>query len=64
MLERIHGLVVFMCDECDDELETETSDFTEARQMLDREGWRTSKVGDEWVHHCPDCRLKKRGLFS
>ncbi len=62
MLDRIHGQIVFICDGCDDVLETETTDFNEAREMLRADDWRTSKDGDDWVHRCPSCGPEKRGL--
>lgn len=54
-LERERGLIVFTCDECGEVEETETRDFEEAREHIRAEGWRTSKVGDEWVHKCRGC---------
>jgi hypothetical protein len=55
-LERQHGKIVFVCDRCSDELDTETDDFDEARQTLVHDGWVTRKEGSEWHHYCPDCR--------
>jgi hypothetical protein len=56
MLDRQKGDVVFECDICGNVLETETSDFESARNLLRREGWRTLKVGDVWMHKCPSCQ--------
>jgi uncharacterized protein (DUF983 family) len=55
MLDRQHGDVVFECDACGTTLETETSDFGSARNLLRREGWRARKLGDGWMHFCPKC---------
>lgn len=57
MLDRVHGLIVFECDgnKCHEVLETDTHDFNEARELLDEEGWRTTKQNNEWCHICPTC---------
>lgn len=64
MLDRIKGEIVFICDGCDDALEADTGDFSDARDFLSDAGWRTSKVDDQWVHHCPSCKPKRVGLFG
>lgn len=48
--------IVFECDDCGTELDTQTRDFDEARTALREADWRTSKDGDKWVHHCPECK--------
>jgi hypothetical protein len=55
MIDRQHGDVVFECDECGATLETEQADFQSAWNMAKREGWRTRKIGEDWVHKCPEC---------
>ena len=55
MLDRQGGNIWFECDTCPETLDTGTSDFDSARNLLRREGWRTSKVGTEWVHACSNC---------
>lgn len=60
MLERIHGDINFECDTCPEVLDTETSDFDSARDLLRREGWTISKVGTEWIHACPNCSATRR----
>lgn len=57
MLDRIHGLIVFECDgkSCHEALETETSDFPTARNMLDEQDWECRFVNGQWHHVCPTC---------
>lgn len=57
MMTRIHGKIVFECDECGDDLETEKKDFDEALEVLRGEDWIARKVDDEWVHYCPSCAV-------
>lgn len=56
MVHRIHGNVVFECDACGEELDTETPDFASALVMMRAEDWRARKFGQDWVHSCPDCQ--------
>jgi hypothetical protein len=55
MLDRQHGNIVFECDGCGDILDTETSNFNAARNMLKRDGWRAIKIGTDWQHYCTGC---------
>jgi hypothetical protein len=59
MLDRQHGKIVFECDSCNEVLETETSDFVEALMILKREEWDARKIGDLWIHICPECKRKR-----
>jgi hypothetical protein len=56
MMTREYGDIVFECDGCGDCLETGTDDWEEALSRFREEDWRAFKVGEEWEHHCPDCR--------
>lgn len=49
------GLILVECDSCPEVLETETRDFTEARAVMKREGWKVGKIANEWLHGCPRC---------
>jgi len=55
-----HGNIVFQCDGegCRETLETETSNFESARNVLRRAHWKPSKdrASDEWRHQCADCQ--------
>lgn len=55
-IERQYGKVIFICDECSDEFDTDTKNFDEALQILkDEDEWLITKEGEEWIHICPDC---------
>ena len=60
MLEKQYGNIIFECDgwHCDENLETNTSDFGAAKNMLDRSRWRARKDDEagEWRHYCPSCQ--------
>jgi hypothetical protein len=56
VLDRVKGNIVFICDDCDDHLDTGEDDFAEARAELKAAGWATTKENDEWVHRCPECK--------
>jgi hypothetical protein len=55
MIDRQHGKLIFECDSCDETLTCDTDNFNEAWNEAKREGWRSRKIGDEWVHGCPSC---------
>jgi hypothetical protein len=57
MLTRIHGLIVFICDDCNDHLETETDDWDDAITQFRTERWHSSKDDETgtWSHQCADC---------
>ena len=55
-----HGNIVFQCDgkDCRETLETETSNFDSARNVLRRNHWNVKKdrASDEWRNLCPNCQ--------
>ena len=51
-IERIKGCIAFVCDNCDDGLETGTSDFHAACAVAREEGWHVRKIDGEWNHFC------------
>lgn len=56
MIKRtIDGMIAFICDECGEELETDTSNFQHAMQTLRASKWRNVKNENGWEHYCPDC---------
>lgn len=57
MIDRQHGEITYECDACDETLATGGSEFNDALAMFRRDGWRAEKVGDEWTHLCPKCRV-------
>lgn len=56
MLDRQGGEIIFECEGCSDTLETGERDFSEAKAVLDTEGWRARKLGSDWLHYCPGCK--------
>jgi len=57
MLDKQRGKFIFECDVCGDTLDTETSNFNEARQTLENEEWKARKIGSDWVHSCSKCGM-------
>jgi hypothetical protein len=60
MIDRQGGFVVFECDGCDDVLNTQESEFNVAFQEFRAERWIAKKVGEDWLHLCPDCARDER----
>lgn len=58
MIDRQHGKIAFECDGCDETIETGETEWADAIARFRREGWRSEKIGDEWVHLCPTCKGK------
>jgi hypothetical protein len=56
MMDKQKGKYVFECDTCGAVFETGTSDFDLAQLKRQEEGWKAYRIGDEWEHHCVDCR--------
>lgn len=50
-----HGELVFVCDTCDETLETHEPEWNEAWADAKRQGWRAVKRGNGWEHNCPGC---------
>ena len=47
-----NGPIIFTCDVCDETFETGEEDFKSAHAMAKAKGWRTKKIGDEWINYC------------
>lgn len=56
-IDREDHRIVFLCDgkKCNEFLQPDTDEFSEAKQELDEAGWATRKINNEWVHICPEC---------
>lgn len=55
--DRQHGKVIFICNGCDDHIETDERDFDAALAYIKRKSWLVKKGRDSaWLHYCPDCR--------
>ncbi len=54
--------MVAQCDVCFDVVDFEDLDgsesdhWSEAKERIDADGWKTKKVGDKWQNVCVDCR--------
>lgn len=47
---------VVTCDECPEHIETECTEFNDAREIAKKAGWRTFKgPDDKWANSCPAC---------
>ena len=57
MIDRQGGDIIFECDSCAEVLESGTSNFDSAWNAAKRIGWRVKKIGNEWVHTCPECEV-------
>jgi hypothetical protein len=57
-ITRDHRVIIVECDQCHETLETETADFDEARNVMEREQWRVKKVFSKWFNFCSHgCQL-------
>lgn len=57
MIDRQHGKLVFECDCCAETFEGESSELAEVWSAAKRDGWKSKKIGEEWVHACGKCKL-------
>ena len=55
MIDRQFGHVIIECDSCNETFTIESDDFMETWNAAKREGWRSRKIGDEFVHGCKRC---------
>jgi hypothetical protein len=58
MIERDGGYIIFECDSCSEELETNADEWKDAMAYFRSMGWRSVNIDDEWMHLCPLCRNK------
>jgi hypothetical protein len=56
MLDRQHGNVIFECDDCGEVLDTKTSNFEAAHNLMKRQGWAAQLVNEQWQHFCSQCK--------
>jgi hypothetical protein len=54
-VDRQKGNIIFECDACNETLETNTSNWDAAMNMLRHGGWKARKEDEEWVHYCDKC---------
>ena len=61
--DRVKGKIVFTCDECEDHLDTDETDFHDARVRLKEERWQYLKDEDgKWKHLCTSCANSLPGV--
>jgi len=54
MIDRQHGKIIIECDSCEDVFEGAVGDeWSVVWPAAQRDGWRSRKIGNEWVHGCP-----------
>lgn len=58
MVDKQYGSYYAICDACGTALEAEYDEFQDAVDGMKANGWRTSKIGGEWVNYCPECAGK------
>lgn len=53
-----YGKVVYICSECEDDLETDERSMKDAASYAKDRGWLIFKDDDdnEWVHLCKECK--------
>ena len=53
---------LFVCDECDTELDTGETDFYDAKETAKRDGLLIREIEDQWHHFCSyQCYRKYTG---
>lgn len=57
MIDRQHGHLVIECDCCDETYEGASADWEDVWPAAKENGWKARKIGGEWVHACPECRI-------
>lgn len=55
MIDRQGGVVVFECDGCDEVLSTDEAEFEAAMVAYRAGGWRSKKIGSDWLNLCLEC---------
>lgn len=56
MIDRQGGRILIECDSCDEVFTgDEGAKWSEVWGAATREGWRSRKIGEEWVHGCQRC---------
>jgi rubredoxin len=56
MIDRQGGRILIECDSCDQVFEGEHgAEFQAVWTAAKDDGWKSRKIGDEWLHGCPKC---------
>lgn len=52
--------IIFECDGCADTLETDTSNWDDALEVLRKDKWKAERKSSGWNHYCLRCADKRR----
>lgn len=55
MIDRQRGKILIDCDSCSEVFEGASDEWNDVWPEAKREGWKSKKIGSEWVHGCPKC---------
>ena len=56
MIDRQFERITICCDSCDEQFEGDKDEeFAIVWEAAKREGWRTRKIADTWLHGCQHC---------
>lgn len=59
MIDRQGGRILIECDSCDEIFEgAEDEEWAPVWSAARREGWKSLKIGKDWVHGCPKCGVR------
>jgi hypothetical protein len=59
VLDRQYGKIVFECDSCNEVLRTDMRDFDDALAIMKGKESKAQKIGDLWIHACPNCEIDR-----
>lgn len=58
MIDHQHGRILIECDSCDEVFTGgQGVEWEETWPAAKRDGWRTRKIAEEWLHSCPNCKV-------
>ena len=55
MIDHQKGAILIECDSCAEVFDGESAEWADVWNAAKREGWRTRKIANEWLHGCPKC---------
>ena len=59
MIDRQGNKILIECDSCDEVFSSnEGEEWSAVWASAKQEGWRSKKIGNEWVHGCPKCGVQ------
>lgn len=58
MIDRQGNKIIIECDCCEETFDGEEhAEWAEVWANARREGWKSKKIGQDWVHGCSKCRI-------